>query len=52
LTQNKKKNFFKGLIRRGDLVVVSPGEGEAAPAPETPAEKYTAWLKQIFREAW
>ena len=43
--------IVSGLIRRGDLVVGKPDE-EPAKAPETPAEKYSAWLKEIFVEAW
>ena len=40
---------ISGLIRRGDLVVGKPDDTKIA---ETPAEKYSAWLKQIFEEAW
>ena len=40
---------ISGLIRRGDLVV---GKPDATKVAETPAEKYSAWLTQIFDEAW
>ena len=46
--------LLTGLIRRGDLTVVSAAVATAdkEKAPETAAEKYSAWLKQIFQEAW